>query len=86
MRPWGFWKPIHDKLAAENSNFKKNTDFKRDMFNVTIGIVAQTILVILPMYIVFRQTTPIYISLAILAVSLFLLKKFWWNTLNEKLD
>jgi len=86
VRPWGFWKPIHDKLAAENTNFKKNTDFKRDMFNVTIGIVAQTILVILPMYIVFRQTTPIYISLAILAISLFLLKKFWWNTLNEKLD
>jgi Na+/proline symporter len=86
VRPWGFWKPIHDKLAAENPNFKKNTDFKRDMFNISVGIVAQTVLVILPMYIVFRQSTPIYISLAILAVSLFLLKKYWWNTLNEKLD
>ena len=86
MRPWGFWKPINDKLVAENPNFKKNKDFGRDMFNVTVGIVAQTALVIIPMYIIFRQSMPLYISLAILAVSLFLLKKYWWNTLNEKLD
>ena len=55
-----------------------------DMFNVVVGIVAQTALVIIPMYIVFRQTTPIYIGIAILVVCLFLLKKFWWNKLEEK--
>ncbi|WMI68600.1 sodium:solute symporter family protein [Mangrovimonas sp. YM274] len=86
VRPWGFWKPIHDKLEAETPGFKKNTDFGRDMFNVLIGTIAQTVLVILPMYLIFRQTLPIYISIAILIVCVFLLKKYWWNNLEEKLD
>ncbi len=86
VRPWGFWGPINDLCVAENPYFKKNKDFKLDMFNVAIGIVAQTALVIIPMYIIFRQSTPVYISLALLVVCLFLLKKFWWNKLNEKLD
>lgn len=86
VRPWGFWGPINDLLVVENPNFKKNKDFKLDMFNVAIGIVAQTVLVIIPMYIIFRQSTPAYISLAVLVVCLLLLKKFWWNKLNEKLD
>ena len=86
MRPWGFWKPIHDKLAAEDPTFNKNNDFGRDMFNVFVGIIAQTALVILPMYVIFRQNTPVYISIAGLVACGFLLKKFWWNTLEEELD
>jgi len=86
VRPWGFWKPIHEKLVLVNPNFKKNTDFGRDMFNVAIGIIAQTALVIIPMYLIFRQNTPLYISLVVLIVCIFLLKKYWWNTLEEKLD
>lgn len=86
VRPWGFWKPIHEQLALENPDFKKNTHFTRDMFNVAIGIVAQTVLVILPMYLIFRQTLPVYISIVILVVCVLLLKKYWWNTLDEKLD
>ncbi|MGG5485754.1 sodium:solute symporter family protein [Gaetbulibacter sp. PBL-D1] len=86
VRPWGFWKPVHDKLLAEDPSLKRNKDFGRDMFNIVIGIIAQTTLVILPMYIIFRQQTPIYISVVILVICVFLLKKFWWNKLDEKLD
>ena len=86
VRPWGIWKPIHDKLEKEGANLKKNTDFGIDMFNVAIGVIAQTALVILPMYIIFRQTTPIIISAIITIICCILLKKFWWNTLDKKLD
>ena len=86
VRPWGFWKPIHDKLLAENPNFKKNDNFGKDMFNVFIGTIAQTVLVILPMYMVFRQEMPIYILIGILAVCFYLLKKYWWNKLDEELE
>mgnify|MGYP000026176701 CR=1 FL=1 len=86
VRPWGFWKPVHDKLLAEDPSLKRNKDFGRDIFNIVIGIIAQTTLVILPMYIIFRQQTPIYISVVILVICVFLLKKFWWNKLDEKLD
>lgn len=84
VKPWGFWKPVYDKVVAEDPSFKANNHFGRDMFNVAVGIVAQSALVILPMYIIFRQSMPIYISLAILVICAFLLKKYWWNNLNEK--
>lgn len=86
VRPWGFWKPISDNIRMENPGFKKNTHFKRDMLNVLTGIVAQTVLVMLPMYLIFRQNMPVLILLGVLILCILLLKKFWWNTLGEQLD
>ncbi len=86
VRPWGFWKPIHDKVIKEEPNIKKNTDFGIDMFNVAIGIIAQTALVILPMYVVFRKGMPVVISIIVITICIYLLKRFWWNKLNEQLD
>lgn len=83
VRPWGFWKPIHDKVVADDPGFIGNKDFGRDMFNVTVGIVAQTALVVLPMYLIFRQSVPVYISLAVLALCTILLKKNWWDKLEK---
>src|SRR5690606_12963403 len=48
IKPWGFWKPIHDKVLAEDSTFEGNQNFKRDAFNVVIGIIWQVSLVIFP--------------------------------------
>ncbi|MEZ4810283.1 MAG: sodium:solute symporter family protein [Allomuricauda sp.] len=86
VRPWGFWKPVHEKVNAESPGTSKNTDFARDMFNVLTGTIAQTALVVIPMYLIFRQSTPLWITLGILIVCMVLLKKFWWNRLNEQLD
>lgn len=86
VRPWGFWKPIHDKLILEDPDLKKNSDFGIDMFNVAVGIIAQTALVVLPMYLVFRQGTQVFMSLAVVIICIYLLKRFWWNKLNEQLD
>lgn len=86
VRPWGFWKPIEEKILKENPSFKKNKDFKIDMFNVFIGVIAQTALVILPMYLVFRQQLPSIILAVVLIICLYLLKKFWWDKLEEKLN
>jgi len=86
VRPWGFWKPIEEKILKENPDFKKNKDFKMDMFNVFIGIIAQTALVILPMYVVFRQQLPTIVLFVVLIICVYLLKKFWWDKLEEKLD
>ncbi|GLB51294.1 sodium:solute symporter [Neptunitalea chrysea] len=84
IKPWGFWKPIDKLVKNENSEFKGNDDFGLDMFNVFIGIVAQTALVLIPMYIIFRQSAPLYILVPILIVCSVLLKKFWWNKLETK--
>ena len=84
VKPWGFWKPIHDKVVAEDPSFQRNSDFWQDMFNVFVGIIAQTALVIFPIYIVLKRALPLAISLAIIVVSIIIMKKTWWDRLPEK--
>lgn len=81
VRPWGFWKPIHDKVVAEDPGFVKNTNFKRDMFNVAIGIIWQTALVIFPIYLILLKAVPTLVSIAVVMLTTLILKKTWWNKL-----
>ena len=41
VRPWGFWKPILNKIQSSDENVRKNDKFYRDMFNIFIGMVWQ---------------------------------------------
>ncbi len=83
VKPWGFWKPIHEKVVAEDPGFKRNEDFWRDMFNVLIGIIAQTALVIFPIYIVLKKMLPLGISLAIIVLAFIIMKRTWWDRLPD---
>lgn len=83
VRPWGFWKPIHDEVMAEDPSFQPNKRFKLDMFNVVLGIIAQCCLTILPMYIVLWLKLPLLITVAVLAVIIFILKRTWWDKLEN---
>lgn len=83
VRPWGFWKPIHDKVIQEDPLFEGNRNFKRDMFNVLIGIIWQTSLVIFPIYIILLEGMPIAISIAITIITTLILKKTWWDKLPK---
>jgi SSS family solute:Na+ symporter len=83
VKPWGFWKPIHDKVVAEDPSFRKNQNFWRDMFNIVVGTVAQTALVIFPIYIVLKRMLPLGISLAIIAICFIIMKKTWWDRLPD---
>lgn len=84
VNPWGFWGPIKQKVMAENPGFVPNKNFKRDMFNVVIGTIAQTALVALPIYLVLKQTLPLLVTIAITIVCGFILKKTWWDKLPEE--
>jgi len=84
IRPWGFWKPIHDKVAAEDRDFKANSKFGRDMFNVTIGIIWQTALVALPIYLILMDVLPIVITLGITVATTLILKKTWFDKLPQE--
>jgi len=84
VKPWGFWKPVHDKVVAEDPEFKRNTDFWRDVFNVLVGTIAQTALVIFPIYIVLKKMLPLGISLAIIAVCFIIMKRTWWDRLPDE--
>ena len=83
VRPWGFWKPIHQLVISEKPEFVKNSNFKRDLFNITIGIVWQTSLVALPMYIIFHEFLAGSITLIIAITLTIILKKTWYDKLHE---
>lgn len=82
VRPWGFWGPIHRLVVAEDPEFRANTSFRRDMFNVVIGIVAQTCLVAAPVFLVIRENASLVTSLLAFGVSAAILKKTWYDRLE----
>jgi len=83
VRPWGFWKPIRQLVVNDDPSFVANKRFKLDMFNVALGIVAQLCLTILPMYVVLWMKLPLLVTVIILAIIMIILKKTWWNKLED---
>ncbi|RZK68411.1 MAG: sodium:solute symporter, partial [Pedobacter sp.] len=83
VRPWGFWKPIQDMVVKDDPTFQANKNFKLDMFNVALGIVAQLCLTIFPMYLITGMFSPLWITVGILTVIIFILKRTWWNRLED---
>jgi Na+/proline symporter len=83
VKPWGFWKPVHALVVADDPAFVANKRFKLDMFNVVLGIAAQCCLTLLPMYIILWMKLPLFITIAILVIIAFILKRTWWNKLED---
>lgn len=83
VRPWGFWDPIKRLVMAEDPQFQPNKNFKLNMFNVVLGIIAQLCLTILPMYLILMLKLQLLVTVAILLVIVLILKKTWWNKLND---
>ncbi len=83
VKPWGFWAPVHKIVVSEDPTFQRNTRFRLDMFNVALGIIAQCCLTLLPMYVVLWMELPLLITVAILVVIVLVLKRTWWNKLEN---
>lgn len=83
VRPWGFWGPVKKLVMEEDPQFIPNQHFKRDMFNVSLGITAQTCLVALPIFVVIKDFSSAIVTLVIFIVAAFGLKRFWYNTLEN---
>jgi solute:Na+ symporter, SSS family len=83
VRPWGFWQPIHQKVVAQDPNFVGNKNFALDMFNVAVGIVGQLCFTLLPMYFILNKQIPLYITIGLIVVIVLILKKTWWNKLEN---
>ncbi|MET4108279.1 sodium:solute symporter family protein [Hymenobacter sp. UYP22] len=83
VRPWGFWKPINDLVVAEDPTFQPNRNFRLNMFNVVLGILAQLCLTLLPMYLILHQQLPLLVTVGLLLVLILILKRTWWNRLGE---
>ena len=82
VRPWGFWKPVYEKVRLDDPHFQRNRDFGRDCFNVVIGLIWQITLVALPMYIVIKEPSGIIYTGIVLVITSVILKKNWLDKLT----
>lgn len=83
VNPWGFWGPIKQAVKEENPDFVANPNFKRDMANIVVGVVTQTCLVALPIFIVIREWGSSLTTMLILVISALVLKKNWYDKLTD---
>jgi len=83
VKPWGFWKPVLEKVRKQYPSFQPNKNFKRDVFNIAIGICWQTSLVALPIYLVIQDTTNAILALVIAATTSLILRFTWWSKIEE---
>jgi Na+/proline symporter len=83
VRPWGFWGPIRRSVVAADPTFRPNRNAWRDTANVAVGIVWQVPLVTIPLYMVLRDVRGLVVSLAILALTSWILKRSWLDRIEE---
>jgi hypothetical protein len=83
VRPWGFWKPVLEKVLDDDPAFVKNNQLVQNIINVIIALIWQTSLVVIPIYLVIKHYRQLGISLAVMAATSVWLKFFWYDKLPK---
>ena len=83
-RPWGLWGPVHRALQDDGHEIARNRDFALDMFNVVIGIVWQTALVLSAILLVLQLWSMFLFALAVALATSAILKFSWFDRLEGK--
>ncbi|MEH6408071.1 MAG: sodium:solute symporter family protein, partial [Leeuwenhoekiella sp.] len=86
VRPWGWWSPVYKSLNAEDKTINKNKDFWLDMMNCGIGIIWQSTMILMPIYLMIRDYPKALISLAAFAVTSLILKFTWLDKVRQLPD
>jgi Na+/proline symporter len=83
VRPWGFWKPVLNELKKEDETAVKNSDFWLDMMNCVIGIIWQSSMIVLPIYLMIRDYPKTIIALVIFLITSIVLKFTWLDKVRK---
>lgn len=83
VRPWGFWGPVLDEVRKDDPAFEPNPDFRKDMFNVAVGVIAQTAITVLPVFMVLLMPEQGFLTAGILLICIFTLYRTWYKKLPE---
>ncbi|TLU88826.1 sodium:solute symporter family protein [Dyadobacter sediminis] len=81
VMPWGFWKPVREAIRREDHSFAPDMNFRKDLFNVAVGIVAQTAITVLPVFFILMMPLQTCISALVLVVCILVLWKTWYRKL-----
>jgi len=83
VRPWGFWKPVHEMVIKETPDVEKNTACRRDLLNCGVGIIWQTSIITVPIFLVIREYKPLCFSVLVLTLTSIFLKVNWFDKLEK---
>jgi Na+/proline symporter len=83
VRPWGWWKPVLKELQMENTGIERNKDFWIDMLNCLIGIIWQSSMILLPIFLVVRDYQKTGITFLIFLFTSFILKFIWLDKIKK---
>lgn len=83
VRPWGFWKPIHQKALAQYPQLTANKDLGRDALNVAVGLIWQTALTAAGIFLVIQQYDYLAISVGVILLTSWFLKQNWYDKLQD---
>jgi Na+/proline symporter len=83
VRPWGWWKPVFEELRKEDEHISKNKDFWLDMFNVAIGIIWQSTMILMPIYFIIRDYPKTWVTVAVFLVTSAILKYTWFDRIKR---
>jgi hypothetical protein len=86
VRPWGAWGPVHDAIALRHPEIRANGGFRRDAFNVLVGVVWQTALVAIGILIVLQDLPALALAVAVTLVTSVILKVSWYDKLEDYPD
>ena len=84
VRPWGWWKPVHEAVVKENPDFVNDSSVVKDLLNVFVGIIWQTSMVVLALYLIIQDYYAIAFVALVLAITSYILKKIWWDKLKNE--
>jgi Na+/proline symporter len=82
VRPWGWWRPVHDAVLRAEPTFQSDASAYRDLFNVATGIVWQFTIMILPVFIILRSFEKLMITVFLLILTSIILKINWFDKLE----
>ncbi|UOY05885.1 Na+:solute symporter [Muricauda sp. SCSIO 64092] len=83
VRPWGWWRPVYNCLRVEDTTFQRNKDFWLDMMNCLIGIVWQSSMIVLPIYLLIRDYPKTIIALIVFLATTLILKYTWLDRVKK---
>ncbi len=83
VRPWGFWKPIHEKVILKDPSFVNDAHAGRDALNIVVGTIWQLSMVIIPIYLVIREFNYMWMAIGVFILGSILLKKLWYDKLTD---
>ena len=86
VHPWGWWKPVRKELQKDGKNSRKNGEFGIDMINCAIGIVWQSSMILMPIYLVIREYPKALIWTLVFTVTSVILKFTWYDRIKKYKD